>query len=303
MTFGVSLFGLGARLTALLPSWQPDDEGTGDATIDGIGQATKDFEFNWRTLATAAAIFVVAIIVSRIGKKFVERVLKRRLDPALATLIARLVGYLIIIVGFVYSLDTLGVAIVPILGALGIAGIALAFAFQDILENFVAGVLLQLQRPFTYGDQVLINDHEGTVDSIDSRIVTIITPAGETIKIPASTVIKSDINNYTQQGQRRTSLPVGVAYGSDLVEARRVLQNAVESSDGVAPTPKPEVYLTGFGDSSIDFDVRFWHEPSIATFWRTRHEVAENVERALADAEITIPFPQRTLWYAGESDD
>ena len=280
----------------------PDDS-TGDTTLDALRENIDDSKFDWWTVGTALIIFTVAIVLSRFAKVGLERGLRRRIDPALATLIARLIGYLVVIVGVVYSLESLGVAIVPILGALGIAGIALAFAFQDILENFVAGVLLQLQRPFTYGDQIMINDHEGTVHAIDSRIVTIITPSGETIKIPSATVIKADINNYTQQGQRRTGIPIGVAYGSDLRQAEEALRSAVEGADGVRTHPAAEVYLTGFGDSSIDFEVRYWHEPSIATFWRVRHEVAYRIERALDEADITIPFPQRTMWYAGETDD
>lgn len=293
------------RMLALLASTfvTGTDAGSGDDALDALTDNIDDTDYDWWTVGTALIIFASAIVLSRFAKIAIERAMRRRIDPALATLIARLVGYLVIIVGVVYGLDALGVAIVPILGALGIAGIALAFAFQDILENFVAGVILQLQRPFTYGDQVKINDHEGTVHSIDSRLVTIITPAGETIKIPAATVIKSDINNYSQEGRRRTSLPVGVAYGADLDEVQRVLESAVNDAQGVLASPAPEVYFTGFGDSSIDFDVRFWHEPSIASFWSTRHTVALRVEKALADAEITIPFPQRTVWYAGESDD
>ena len=250
----------------------------------------------------AGIVFAVAVVLSRVVKVVIVRVLRRRVDPALAGLIGRMAGYLVLIIGFVYSLGGLGVQIGPILGALGIAGIALAFALQDILENFVAGVLLQLQRPFTYGDQVSINDHEGTVHEIDTRLVTLVTPAGETIKIPSATVIKSDINNYTVQGSRRTTLPIGVAYGTDLRAATAVLERAVESVDGVQDTPSPEVLLVGFGDSSIDFVVRFWHEPSIATFWSTRSAVALSVNDALESAGITIPFPQRTMWWAGDTD-
>ena len=252
---------------------------------------------------TAGIILVVSIVLSRILKMLVVRVLKRSVDPALAGLIGRMVGYLVFLVGFIYALESLGVQIGPVLGALGIAGIALAFALKDILENFVAGVLLQLQRPFTYGDQVAINDHEGTVHEIDTRLVTLVTPAGETVKIPSATVIKSDINNYTQQGGRRTSLPVGVAYGTDLRQAKEVLERAVASADGVRGKPSPEVLLVGFGDSSIDFVVRFWHEPSIATFWITRSHVALAVNDELEAAGITIPFPQRTLWWAGEAEE
>ena len=108
----------------------------------------------------AGLIFVSALVLSRVLKYVVRRTLARRVDEALAELIARLLAYVIVIVGLVYALESLGVAVGPVLGALGIAGIALAFALQDILENFVAGILLQLKRPFTYGDQVAINDHD-----------------------------------------------------------------------------------------------------------------------------------------------
>ena len=270
----------------------------GDALADAL---TSDGLSPW-DWGTAGIILAVTIIISRVSKMLVVKVLKRRVDPALAGLIGRVVGYLVFTLGFIYTLESLGVQIGPVLGALGIAGIALAFALQDILENFVAGVLLQLQRPFTYGDQVALNDHEGTVHEIDTRLVTIVTPAGETVKIPSATVIKSDINNYTQQGGRRTSLPVGVAYGTDLRQAKTVLERAVTSADGVRETPTPEVLLVGFGDSSIDFVVRYWHEPSIASFWNTRSNVAFAVNDEIEAAGITIPFPQRTLWWAGETD-
>ena len=170
--------------------------------------------------ATAGITIAVAFVVAQLLRYLTERALRRNMDGALALLIARMAGYLVLVFGLVYALEALGVAIGPVLGALGIAGIALAFAFKDILENFVAGILLQLKRPFTFGDQVSINDHEGTVRTIDSRLVTIDTPAGETIMIPSATVIKADINNYTTLGGRRTTLPVGVAYGTDLRRAR-----------------------------------------------------------------------------------
>ena len=254
----------------------------------------------------AGITFIVAIVISRLLKYVIERTLSRRMDSALALLIARFVGYLVIIVGLVYSLDSLGVAVGPLLGALGIAGIALAFALQDILENFVAGILLQLKRPFTFGDQVAINEYEGTVRTIDSRLVTIDSPAGETIMIPSATVIKADINNYTTLGGRRTTIPIGVAYGTDLRRAQEILADAVRVTPGVREQPAPEILFESFGESSIDLAVRYWHEPSIASFWNTRSEVGFAIEKALAGAAIEIPFPQRTVHFASderEADD
>jgi small conductance mechanosensitive channel len=269
------------------------------ALVDALQTEGLD-AWSW---ATAGVVLVVTIVVSRVVKYVLNRVLKRRLDSALAELIARVAAYTILVVGLVYALDSLGVRIGPLLGALGIAGIAIAFALKDLLENFVAGVLLQLQRPFTYGDQVSINEHEGTVRAIDSRLVTIVTPDGETIKIPSATVIRADIDNLTEQGARRTDVPVGVAYGTDLQVAHRALAKAVEGVDEVHDHPSPEVLLVGFGESSIDFVVRYWHAPTIAAFWKARSDVTFAVEEALATEGITIPFPQRTLWLAGDGDD
>ncbi len=274
-----------------------------DTNDEALVDALKTDGVDGWAWATAGITILVAFVVSRLLKYAVERTLRKRMDAALALLLARLVGYVVITVGLVYSLEALGVRVGPVLGALGIAGIALAFAFQDILENFVAGILLQLKRPFTFGDQVSINDHEGTVRTVDSRLVTIDTPDGETIMIPTATVIKADINNYTAGGERRTTVPVGVAYGTDLRRARTVLDDAVRRADGVLERPEPEVLFEGFGASSIDFVVRFWHDPSIASFWRTRSEVGFEIDAALADAGITIPFPQRTLHWAGRTDD
>ena len=253
--------------------------------------------------ATAGIVMVGAILISRLVKWLMIRALARRLDRALATLIARVTAYAILIVGFIYAIEPLGVRIGPILGALGIAGIAVAFALKDILENFVAGILLQLQRPFTYGDQVQIDAIEGSVIGVDSRFVTIRTPEGETVFIPSATVIKADINNYTQLGRRRTTVPVGVAYGTDLRRATSVLGEAVRSAEGVLGSPEPEVLVEAFGESSIDFVIRFWHEPTIADFWNVRSAVAHEIDVALKAADITIPFPQRSVWWMDDPAD
>lgn len=282
----------GPTIAMTAPRQDDIDALTDALETDGIG--------GWDWLL-AGAVFVASIVVAQLAKWALTRVLRRRLDRALAVLIARLVGYLIVTVGVVYSLDTLGVRIGPLLGALGVMGIALAFALRDILENFVAGVMIQLRRPFTYGDEVVINDHEGTIHEIDARLVTVATPDGETVMIPSATVIKSDVVNYTTRGGRRTDVPIGVAYGTDLRTAGDLLTEAVGSVSGVRGEPAHEVLLTGFGDSSIDFVVRYWHDPSIAAFWAVRDEVVLTIERALDDAGITIPFPQRKLWIESDS--
>lgn len=263
------------------------------AALDGAGVTGWDW-------IQAGIVFVAAVIASRIVKAILIRLLRRSADAAVADLIGRLVAYTLAIFGLIYALEQVGVKIGPLLGALGIVGIALAFALRDILENFVAGLLLQFRRPFSYGDQIISGDVEGTVEAIDSRSVTVITPDGETVHVPSSQVITDAIVNHTERGARRTTIPIGVAYGTDLECARSALMSAVRCVEEVFDDPEPEVLLTGFGDSSIDFVVRFWHEPTIAAHWSAQSAVAFSLDKACRDNDIEIPFPQRVLWSASD---
>jgi small conductance mechanosensitive channel len=199
-----------------------------DADVERLGEALSvdDGLTGW-DWAQAGIIVVASIMVSGVVKAGVARLLRRSVDEAVADLVGRLAAYTIVIFGVLYALDQVGVRIGPLLGALGIVGIALAFALRDILENFVAGLLLQFRRPFSYGDQIVSGDIEGTVLSIDARSVTVVTPDGETVHIPSSRVITDAITNHTARGSRRTTLEIGVAYGTDLASAREVVLDAV----------------------------------------------------------------------------
>ena len=271
------------------------DEALADAlAVDGITG------WDW---IRAGIVVVVAIIVARLAALIVRRLVSRHGDPAVADLIGRLSAYVLVAFGLVYALEEVGIAIGPLLGALGIAGIALAFALRDILENFVAGLLLQFRRPFSYGDQIISGDTEGTVKSIDARSVTVETPDGETVHIPSSQVITDAIVNHTERGARRTSIAIGVAYGTDLARAASAFRTAAANVAGVHEDPEVEALVTGFGDSSIDFVVRVWHGPSIATHWRVQSDVALALDAACREAGIEIPFPQRVVWTAQEPAD
>ena len=194
-------------------------------------------------------------------------------------------------------------AMAPLLGALGIAGIALAFALRDILENFVAGLLLQIRRPFDKGDQIVTGDYEGTVREVNARSVVVDTPAGEQVVVPSAELINQPIVNLTAHPVRRTTLEVGVAYATDLDRAKEVIEEALAGIAGVAPSPPAETRVFQFGESSIDIAVRYWHEPRISTMWEVRDEVARAVKRSFDEAGIEIPFPQRVLWTGQDEED
>ncbi len=251
---------------------------------------------------TALIIFVVAIALGQIVRVGAAKVIRGRPGSRgargnnfLGELIGRLGNYLIVTFGVIYALETIGVAIGPILGALGIAGIAMAFAFQDILENFVAGIILQIQGPFQKGDEIVTADLEGTVIAIDTRTITMVTPDGETVRVPSAEVLKNPIINHTQYGRRRTTMIVGVDYASDLDQVTAVARGVLDDLDEALPEPAPQVLVGEFGPSSIDMVIRYWHLPSIDDEWGAKDLVARSLVTAFRQAGITIPFPQRVV--------
>lgn len=184
-----------------------------------------------------------------------------------------------------------------IIALLGLSSVAVGFAFQDIFKNFLAGILLLLNQPFEVNDQIIVNDYEGTVESIDIRSTKIRNYQGEAIVIPNSVVFTNPIEVLTRQPSRRTDLSIGLDYNTELPEARRILAEAAGSIDGVLPDPAVEVDIVEFGGSSIDFVVRYWTRPSQAVVRRTRTQVIMALKAACDKADLNIPYPIRTVYF------
>lgn len=265
---------------------------------DPDGKVLIDGDVTSAEILTAVLVFVAAIALAVLLRRLLVRALDRGdADRHVGRLTGRFLSLVLVAVGAVYALGIVGVRIGPVLGALGVGGIALAFAAQNILQNFVAGVLLQVRRPFRVGDQIGSGDFEGTVEDVNLRTVEITSYDGLTVYLPNAEVLKAPIVNYTRTPLSRTSLTVGVAYDTDLRHAQKVLSAACRSAEGVQQQPPPEVWAEEFAESSINFAVRYWHPADIASRWRVRSAVAISVKDALDAAGISIPFPQRTLWF------
>src|SRR6478672_2101800 len=183
-----------------------------------------------------------------------------------------------------------------IIAALGLGSVAIGFAFQDIFKNFLAGILLLLQHPFRITDQVIIDKYEGTVEKIDLRFTQIRTYQGERVLLPNATVFTSPVQVRTAYGHRRTDLGVGVDYNTSLPDATKILFDTVSSVEGVLSDPTPEIDLIRFGDSSIDFVVRYWTLPRQQQVRHTQTKVIIAIKNALDAAQINIPYPICTLY-------
>jgi len=264
--------------------------------LDSLEEVIRTSSLSAWDYVVAGSILVGAVLIGRLLRVVLKRVASRAgADPFLGDLIGRLLGYVVVSFGFVYSLDTLGIAVAPVLGALGLVGVALALALQDLLANFVASILLQLRRPFKAGDEIISVDNEGRVLEVDARSVVLLTPAGETVRLPSAEVLKNAIVNHTQNGRRRTTIDVGVAYHTDLDLAAAVAVAAATSIPGVHESPAPQALVSKFGESSIEISVHFWHRPRIADHWAVRDEVARSITAAFREHGIEIPFPQRVV--------
>jgi small conductance mechanosensitive channel len=248
---------------------------------------------DWLVAGATFAGFVIAGLVLR---RVIER-LVRRTDPEgnIARFAARVVQNLVVLVGLLYALTALGVQIGPLVGALGVTGIAIAFAVTAILENVFASVMLKTRRPIRVGDQVWTKERTGTVTEINFRAVVLDSFDGERVFIPSSMVMDDVIVNHTATPTRRTVLPVGVAYGTDLHRAQDAIVGAATGVAGVLAAPAPQAWVTTFNESSIDFDVRFWTASDIATVFRVRSGVAMAIKDAFDREGIEIPFPQRVV--------
>ncbi len=242
----------------------------------------------------AGAIIVGALLIGLALRALTTKALSGK-GPLMARLVGRLVFGLVLAFGLVYALNQVGVSIGPLLGFLGLFGLALALAFQEVLGNFIAGIMLSIQRPFRVGDEIRSSGYEGVVEDVSLRTTTIRTFDGVQVYIPNNEVWKNAIENSTETDLRRTTFALGVGYGDDLDSAQKLILETLERVEGVADEPAPQAFVHEFGDSSINYAVRYWHGSPIADEWRVRDEVARSLKRALDDAGVEIPFPQLDL--------
>jgi small conductance mechanosensitive channel len=243
----------------------------------------------------AGLIVLATVAFSQVVRRVTLKAFGTHAHRPAARISARFAAYLIAAAGLMYALNALHVQIGPLIGALGIGGIALAFALQDILQNLVAGVILQARRPIRHGDQVEVAHYQGTVTDIDLRNVLLRTYDGLDVYLPNRLVLEGPIVNYTMSPLRRLSLEIGVSYETDLTQAQRCLVHAASRVDGVAAEPPAAAWVTRFGDSSIEFAVLFWYSVADRTFWEVRSSVAISIQESLRDAGIRVPYPIRTL--------
>lgn len=215
---------------------------------------------------------------------------KLKFDETLTLFIAKLVWWGVILLAGLACLSKFGIETTSFAAVIGAAGFAVGLAFQGTLSNFAAGAMLLVFRPYKVGDVVNVADNLGKVDEIELFTTTIDTFDNRRIIIPNSEIYGAVIENITYHHKRRVDVDVGVGYGADIDETRRVLTEAANATEGGLADPEPDIVLQGLGGSSVDWSVRVWGPTS--DYLAIKQALIRQVKMNLDAASIEIPFPQ-----------
>lgn len=288
---------------------------TGNVAVDGatsklsaaIGGMIDGFIGVLPQLVIASVVLFVTFLLARLARRLVTGFAERaKLRPNLVDLFGIMSRIAVWFAGIMIAASIVFPGFGPgqLIATAGLASIAIGFAFQDIFENFFAGILILLNFPFHAGDFIEVDGVTGKVEDITIRMTKLRQTTGELVLIPNATIFKGNVTVLTNRPKRRMELAVGIAYGEDVAEGRRVILDAVKNCDTVdASGASPEVLASGFGASSIDFDIIWWTKSAPIDFRRSRDQVIEAVKKALDDAGIEIPYPYRTLTFSKNEPD
>lgn len=256
-----------------------------------------------RTLPQFALALVVLLVtwgVAQVVRSIVRRLVARAgIRPSLVALFATLAGIIVWVFGILVALAVLlpGVTAGSLLTIVGFGSVAIGFAFKDIFENFLAGVLIMMRKKMRIGDQIHCEQVDGRVEQITLRETYLRRLDSQLTIVPNSYLFKNPVRIVTDADLRRHEIIVGVAYDTDLDQAAEVIEGAVRGLELVNRARPVEVFAREFGESSIDFTVRWWSGSKQAEMHRSRDQVVRAIKRALDSAGIEIPFPQRTLHF------
>ena len=250
-------------------------------------------------LIVASLVFVIFWVLSIFFKKAVTRILgSRKHHQNLVTVFRRVGSALILFLGFMVAMIIAVPSFTPgkLISALGIGSVAIGFAFKDIFQNLLSGILLLLSEPFRIGDQIISGNFEGTVEDIQIRATTIRTYDGRKVVIPNSQLYTSTMTVNTAYSQRRLEFDVGIGYENNIIDAQQVILSVLKAAPTVSKLAEPSVIATALADSSVVLRVRWFIDDGTQTNRvASINEVIILVKEALEEANISIPFPVTTL--------
>jgi small conductance mechanosensitive channel len=244
-------------------------------------------------------LLIVFFVLANLGSKLSTKLFSKTSDnKALEQIFSTLTYGVILSIGLFIMFGVLGLdkALTSLLAGIGVIGLALGFAFQDIAANFISGVILAFRRPFKIGHVIAVKDIMGKVTRTNLRVTVIETFQGQEVYIPNSDVLQGAIHNFSVLEKRRIDLAVGVSYADDLEKVEDVVLSTIKKLEGVIDKDQIGFDYSEFASSSINFDIRFWIEyPGEPGYLKMRNNAIKAIKSAFDEQDIIIPFPIRTL--------
>jgi small conductance mechanosensitive channel len=242
-------------------------------------------------IVMAVLIYIVGkIVVSVLLNVFGKVMARSKYDDMLIDFIKAILNAVLMLFVIVASLDKLGVDTTSLVAILGAAGLAIGLSLQGSLQNFAAGVMLLVFRPFKAGDFVEAGDAMGVIKSISIFTTVMTTGDNKEVIVPNGRIYSGNITNYSAKETRRIDMVVGIGYDADLKHAKDVLSELIAADDRILEDPKPLVAVLELADSSVNFVVRPWVKT--ADYWAVKFAFNEAVKLRFDEEGISIPFPQ-----------
>ena len=264
---------------------------------DQLRDMVRAFVATLPNLAIALGILILTWIIAKFAVRIAKRVTdKTEFRESIENLAVTLVKLSIWVLGVMIAAIVVMPSLTPasLLAGMGLGAVAIGFAFQDIFENFLAGVLIMLREKMHIGDVIECEGITGKVEHITLRETYVREASGEVTLVPNSMLFKNPVEILTDLPQRRHEIMAGVSYDTDLDHAAEIIRKAVEGAELVDKNRKIDVFAAEFGASSVDFRVRWWAGSQPRDRHESRDQVVRAIKRALDEAGIEMPFPYIT---------
>lgn len=290
---------------------EPDATGLDqiDADVGNIFEKIDAWLDGFLRLLPNMAVAIVVLVIFWIAAGFIGRLISRaahrRDRPSLGDVGGALVRWALIIIGFMLAITIVAPTVSPgdLIAGLGISSVAIGFAFKDILQNMLAGILILLRQPFQVGDQIVSGGHEGTVERIETRATLIKTYDGRRVVIPNADIYTDAVTVNTAFDKRRSQYDIMIGCNDDWDEARRIMQETTAAIDGVLDDPPPETIPWGMDMDGNTIRLRWWTAAERGDVVHVWGEVIQKVYQALDSAGIDLPYPTRVVLFHDQTDE
>ncbi|MDQ2768278.1 MAG: mechanosensitive ion channel family protein [Gemmatimonadota bacterium] len=249
-------------------------------------------------LVLGAAFFLVFFFVARVTRRVIRRAANRKGETrTLEIAIGRIAEVLIVAFGMLVALTVAlpSFTAAGLISALGVGGVAIGFAFKDIFQNFLAGLLILITKPFRVGDQISFKEFEGSVEDIQTRATYVKTYDGRRVIIPNSELFTNSVTVNTSFPRRRSQYDIGIGYGDDIDKARGIILRVLMDAEGVDPDPHADVIVVQLGDSTVTLRARWWSDSRMVDVLNAQDRVLTSIKNELTAAGIDLPFPTRQI--------